>query len=290
VNDFESAFQSGNHFLARVLIQVPNGIVAGYDKISVHKRDHSSFDLTGCSILVCPELEIVSQARIVVVVDEDIMLSSISVPPFALRLDVEIRVILSCVVGFSNARGAIDPDSSAGIVGVGGLLVDLEQVHGLLYLLVLANIDKSLFHGSGDSDLEDLLVESGDISLLVSASGSYSKCPGSVEASVILVAVFICSIIFFNKFKMGYTTLSLEKADALLIFGLHKVLDVGRAFFAFLQLAGDEDDSFFLRPCFQIFSGIDLGVVVGSNDHACLCHVCRRFNIILINDDTGVLI
>jgi len=158
VNDFESAFQSGNHFLARVLIQVPNGIVAGYDKISVHKRDHSSFDLTGCSILVCPELEIVSQARIVVVVDEDIMLSSISVPPFALRLDVEIRVILSCVVGFSNARGAIDPDSSAGIVGVGGLLVDLEQVHGLLYLLVLANIDKSLFHGSGDSDLEDLLV------------------------------------------------------------------------------------------------------------------------------------
>jgi len=69
MNDLESAFEGCDHFLARVLIQVPNGIVRGYYNISVHKRDHSSFDLTGCSILVCPELEIVSQARIVVVVD-----------------------------------------------------------------------------------------------------------------------------------------------------------------------------------------------------------------------------
>lgn len=128
MNDLESAFEGCDHFLARVLIQVPNGIVRGYYNISVHKRDHSSFDLTGCSILVCPELEIVSQARIVVVVDEDIVLASVSIPPFALRLDVEIRIILSCVVGFSNARWSVDPYSSDCVVGVGGLLVDLVKV------------------------------------------------------------------------------------------------------------------------------------------------------------------
>lgn len=94
----------------------------------MHKRDHSSFDLTGCSIFVSPELEVVSQARIVMVVDEDIMLSSISVPPFRLRLDVEIRIIRSCVVGFSNARWSVDPYSSDCVVGVGGLLVDLVKV------------------------------------------------------------------------------------------------------------------------------------------------------------------
>ena len=63
------------------------------------------------------------------IVEEDVLLAGISVKPFALRLDIEIRIMLSRVMGFSNSRWSIDPDSSGGFTGMGCLLVDLEEIN-----------------------------------------------------------------------------------------------------------------------------------------------------------------
>jgi hypothetical protein len=100
------------------------------------------------------------------------MLSSISIPPFALRLDEEIRIILSRVVGFSNARGAVDPDSSDGIVGVGRGRIQSVSVDGLLYRSVFLNRDESLLACFSCAHVGDLGVAAGDVSFLIAASGS----------------------------------------------------------------------------------------------------------------------
>lgn len=81
MNDLEASLKSELGCLGLICVELTNGEVGGNYKVSVQKRDSCSFVFTGTSILVCPSLEVVLQARIIVVIEEDIVLASVSVPP-----------------------------------------------------------------------------------------------------------------------------------------------------------------------------------------------------------------
>lgn len=67
------------------------------------------------------------------------MLAGITFPPFRLRLLVEIRVILSSVVGFSSSRRSPDPETSDGRMVVFHLSIQEERVDRGLMLFVFLN-------------------------------------------------------------------------------------------------------------------------------------------------------
>lgn len=52
------------------------------------------------------------KARIIVVVEKNVVLSNIAIKPLVLSFEIWIRIIRSRSVGFSNTRRSIDPDSS----------------------------------------------------------------------------------------------------------------------------------------------------------------------------------
>lgn len=95
----------------------------------MQKRNSSSFDFTTTGILVCPDLEVVMEGRSIKIVDDDIALTNVSIPPLVLRLVKGARIMFSCVVGFSSTRRSIDPESSGTGVLILLLLGELEGIY-----------------------------------------------------------------------------------------------------------------------------------------------------------------
>ncbi len=54
------------------------------------------------------------------------------------------------------------------------------------------------------TQLQEVLVASFDVVLLVSSGGTNPKCPGSFNASVLFVTVLVCSIILINYFIVNF--------------------------------------------------------------------------------------
>lgn len=141
----------------------------------MHKRDSSSFVFTYNRVLVCPELEVMAKARVVMVVYEDISLASIAFPPLVLRLYIEIRIILSRVMGFTSARGAIDPNTTDGITSIGWLTVDKEGINRGAGGLIFTDIDIALGDSFLEAEFKDGGISSSKVSLDITFSRSDSK-------------------------------------------------------------------------------------------------------------------
>ena len=67
MDDFAASFDRFDHLLAFSFVELLDWIVRGNDKVSVQKRDGSSFGLSVNSVMVHPKLEQVPKARIVVI-------------------------------------------------------------------------------------------------------------------------------------------------------------------------------------------------------------------------------
>lgn len=55
------------------------------------------------------------------IVEKNVVLSGISIKPPVLSFEIWIRIIFSRVMGFSNTRRSVDPDSSDLVVSVGDI-------------------------------------------------------------------------------------------------------------------------------------------------------------------------
>lgn len=131
------------------------------------------------------------------IVENDSFLTLISIPPLVLGFEICVRVVLSCFSTLTYAWGAIDPDASC-IIRTQGLFVgDPVGVDSLLNFLELLESDDSLVNGRFGAHFQDLLVPSGDVTSLVLACGTHSKAPRACDPCIFLVAILICSIVFY---------------------------------------------------------------------------------------------
>jgi len=210
------------------------------------------------------------------VVEENGSLSCVSIKPFTLRLDKEIRIILSCVVGFSNSRWSPNPHAPCGFGCHCLLSVDLEKINRLFYLPVFTDVYDACLYRGGNSHLYYVGVTSGDVAFLVSSCWSHPEGPRSFESRFLFVTIFIGAIIFFNKLKMAFFAMGFEKPNAFFVLRLHEELYVWCSVFPFLELPCRKHDAVEFAPGLDVLGRVDRGVVQCSNDHSRLCHVCRR--------------
>lgn len=222
-----------------------------------------------------------TKATGVVVVKENSFLTEVAVPPLALGLEEVIRIMLSCVSGFSNSSWTPDPKSSGAVMGVGLPGLHGQEVKGLLELSRLDDGDKPLLDGGEGSHLHDLLVATGEIALLVPASRSHSEGERSLQAGILLVAVVIRTIVVLDRLEVRLRAVLFEKTESLLLLGLYEVLYVWGAVGTLLELASDEDHACGLAPGFQVVLGGYLRVVESPDHHTRLflhvCQMCHRF-------------
>ena len=68
VDDLAASLNGLDHFFSILLVELLNRVVAGNYKVSVHKRDGSSFGFSCANVMVHPDLEQMPQARTVVIV------------------------------------------------------------------------------------------------------------------------------------------------------------------------------------------------------------------------------
>ena len=168
------------------------------------------------------------------IVEKDSLLTLVTIKPFVLCLEVDIGEIISGVSRFTNSGRAINP-SPTDIFGLDWLSCgDLIGVNGLLDLEVILDLNISVGDSFLRSHLKQVLISSGDISLLVTLSGLNSKSPRSIQAGVLFVAICIGSIIKLYLFEMGYTAMFFEKPEFLGLFTMDVVLNVRGAFFSLL--------------------------------------------------------
>ena len=210
------------------------------------------------------------------VVEENGRLSCVPIKPFTLRLDKEIRIILSCVVGFSNSWWSPNPHASCGFGCHCLLSIDLEKIDRLLYLSVFANVYYACLYRGSHSHFYYFGVTSGDVAFLVSPCGSHPEGPRSFEARFLFVTIFVGAIIFFYKLKMAFFAMGFEKPNAFFVLRLHEELDVWCAVVTLFELPCRKHDAVEFAPGLDVLGRVDLGVVQCSNDHSRLCHVCRR--------------
>lgn len=170
----------------------------------------------------------------IVIVEKDSLLTVVTIKPLALRLEVDIGEIISGVSRFTNTGRAINP-SPTDIFGLTGVdCCDLIGVKGLLDLEIILDLNISVGDSFLWSHLDKLLISSGEVSLLIEASGLNSKSPRSVEACILFVAILICAIIKFNKLEVRNATKLFKKCLPLLFLSLDKVLDMASSVFTFL--------------------------------------------------------
>ena len=195
------------------------------------------------------------------VVDENGVLSSVAIKPFALRLRKDIRIILSCVVGFSNSRWSPNPHASCGFGSHWLLLVDLVKIDTLLYLSVFADIDQSCVYRCRDSHLQDFGVTSCDVAFLVSPGGLNSKAPRTFDPCIFFVAIIVCAIIKFNNLKMAARALFFQMCHSNFLWKIYEVLYMNSTVVAALQLSCYVVYLRRLTPCLEKVFSPDVGVV-----------------------------
>jgi len=104
VSDCTSALDSLDEFVSLGAEELLNGVVRGDDEGSVLEGCLPPFEFSEAGVLVQPDLEMVTEAVTVHVIEDDCLLAGITVPPFGLVLDVGIRSSLPSSKGFTGAR------------------------------------------------------------------------------------------------------------------------------------------------------------------------------------------
>lgn len=73
------------------------------------ERDGTSFGLSRTLVMVTPDLEIVTEASVIVIVEKDSLLTSISVKPLGLWLEVQVFKVIPGVSGLTDPWGSPNP-------------------------------------------------------------------------------------------------------------------------------------------------------------------------------------
>jgi len=129
VDHFKPSFNGISHHL--VSEQVLNRVVASDHESIIVKRQRTSFNFTTTCPFVCPDLDIMSKAVRVHVVEDYGFLTGISVPPLVLLFNKCIRVLSGCVWltsswdsvnPYPSTAGVIDWDLSVESIGIDTLL------------------------------------------------------------------------------------------------------------------------------------------------------------------------
>lgn len=68
MNNFESCSECGNHFWAVFFIQLVYAVVACDNEMSMLESDGAAFGFSRASVTVAPDLEKVTEARVIVIV------------------------------------------------------------------------------------------------------------------------------------------------------------------------------------------------------------------------------
>jgi len=110
--------------------------------------------------VVHPNLEVMSQTGIVMVVEQDGLLAGISIEPLTLWLEVYIGELISSIPTLAYTWWSPNPGASNCGILVGLSDGDLESIDGLLRLLILGDIDNAFFYGFLCSHLQKLCIAS----------------------------------------------------------------------------------------------------------------------------------
>jgi len=200
------------HLRSVLLIELFRRVVCRDYESRVVKRNSCSFALSVASISIHPYLEIVAEARWVVVVKQDSLLTSVAIEPFVLCFKIDIGIFISGISGFSNSGRSPNPYPSDiwGLCCLSG--GDLVGVNVLLKRQVSVESDKSLGHRFFCSNLEQLLVLLRLRTFLVKLSGLEAKLPGSLQACLLFKTIGGSSIVILDWLEVGLLTKLLECA------------------------------------------------------------------------------
>jgi len=97
----------------------------------MHQRESAAFYLSWAFVVICPDLEIVTETGIVVIIHDNRLLASVAIPPLVLGLSESIRPFGGGIEGFASARGAPYPDTSEFAWGCCSALGKPEKVQCL---------------------------------------------------------------------------------------------------------------------------------------------------------------
>ncbi len=109
VDDLTSPFDGVNHFGSIFRVELFNAVITRDNESLMVERDGTSFGLSRTLVMVTPDLEIVTEASVIVIVEKDSLLTSISVKPLGLWLEVQVGEIIPGVSGLANPWGSPNP-------------------------------------------------------------------------------------------------------------------------------------------------------------------------------------
>lgn len=90
MDDFAAASDGFDHLFAVFLVEILDALVGGdYEGVMI-KRNTGTFHFSVTRVMIHPDLEVVTKARVVMVVEEHCLLAGVAVPPLVLGLDVDV--------------------------------------------------------------------------------------------------------------------------------------------------------------------------------------------------------
>lgn len=98
-----------NHVSTVFLVELLNAVITCDNESLMAERDGTSFGLTRTLVMVTPDLEIVTEASVIMIVEKDSFLTSISVEPLALWLEEDVGEVIPGISGLANPWGSPNP-------------------------------------------------------------------------------------------------------------------------------------------------------------------------------------
>lgn len=139
----EPSLQSSNSLFI-TFPDVFNPILGGDNKPVIVRGDSPPFSLQDAAISVRPYLELLTKTLMILsyVIHYDILLTLVAIPPLVAQLRIVIRIVLSCLTGFTNPRCSPEPDTSKMITVINNhvILLDLLKVTPMLHLYVSRDV------------------------------------------------------------------------------------------------------------------------------------------------------
>lgn len=161
------------------------------------------------------------------IIQDDNLLSGITVEPFVLSLEVDrISECVSGMVGLASPRASPNPYASD-ILGVDWLhCCQAEGMDGMVDAGVVLDTDQSLVYCFFGAHLYELSVLPSSISADIPSCWSDSVSVGTFYLGLFLVAVLCSAVVCLDSREVGLLAMFLEKAQSFLSPELDKVLDV----------------------------------------------------------------
>lgn len=266
MNDFASSGYCIDHVRSVLCVELFNRLIASYNKSLMLERERCTFCFSFAWVMVTPDFDIVTEDGVIVIVEKDSFLTSITVPPFVLAFEIDVgSIFVSCVFGLTYSRLSIDPHSSNGGGGSGGISGKFVSIDVFLSIEVFRNIDDSSFNGLFRTDFYEFLVTSSFVSFLVESSRFDSERPWSVDSGIFFVAVIICTVINFDYLCMNLLVMLGEMGKSNFVREVEEELEMYSTFLSFFKLSGDEVALVYILPFAEVFlAGSSIRVVLSD--------------------------